>query len=210
MAKIEEKGKVTFKEAIKDFFRGYVDFKGRTTRAGYWWATFLLTIVTLTTGIIAFSSIFVTIFKNKSSQISFRDIDISLLIPLLIFMLISIIPSIAMNVRRYRDVGLTGWGMFCLWIIYFLFSQANIGFDPITKQFVSETNSIFTFITTAINIFLVLLTIFPTDMLTVSSKNRILLFSFVQTRNELLQYLNIDEQKENNSFCSIFYFKKNI
>ena len=31
MVKIEEKGKVTFGQAFKDYFRGYVDFKGRTT-----------------------------------------------------------------------------------------------------------------------------------------------------------------------------------
>lgn len=29
MVKIEEKGKVTFGQAFKDYFRGYVDFKGR-------------------------------------------------------------------------------------------------------------------------------------------------------------------------------------
>lgn len=44
MVKIEEKGKVTFGQAFKDYFRGYVDFKGRTTRAGYWWMTLVLSI----------------------------------------------------------------------------------------------------------------------------------------------------------------------
>lgn len=33
----EQPGKVTFIEAHKDFFKGFLDFKGRTTRAGYWW-----------------------------------------------------------------------------------------------------------------------------------------------------------------------------
>lgn len=47
MVKIEEKGKVTFGQAFKDYFRGYVDFKGRTTRAGYWWMTLVLSILAL-------------------------------------------------------------------------------------------------------------------------------------------------------------------
>uniref|UniRef100_UPI003CCFE4BE DUF805 domain-containing protein n=1 Tax=Streptococcus uberis TaxID=1349 RepID=UPI003CCFE4BE len=27
------------------FFIGYIDFKGRTTRAGYWWMTLILMII---------------------------------------------------------------------------------------------------------------------------------------------------------------------
>lgn len=46
MAKINEApGQVSFGRAFKDFFIGYFDFKGRTTRAGYWWVTLILTIL---------------------------------------------------------------------------------------------------------------------------------------------------------------------
>ena len=38
MNKINESGKVTFGQAWKDFWKGYVDFKGISTRAGFWWA----------------------------------------------------------------------------------------------------------------------------------------------------------------------------
>ena len=35
MNKVNESGKVTFGQAWKDFWKGYVDFKGISTRAGY-------------------------------------------------------------------------------------------------------------------------------------------------------------------------------
>ncbi len=145
IARIEQTGKITFRQAIKDFFRGYVDFKGRTTRAGYWWATLALILITIVTTIMAIYGAFVSSF---------------LVAPFFIFSIGGFIPSIAMNVRRYRDVGLTGWGTLCLWIVYLLFSYR------------------FTFVTSIINIFMLLLTIFPTDMLTISSENRILRFFF--------------------------------
>ena len=52
IARIEQNRKVTFLQAIKDFFRGYVDFKGRTTRAGYWWVSFVLIIIAIVTGVL--------------------------------------------------------------------------------------------------------------------------------------------------------------
>ena len=36
MNKVNESGKVTFGQAWKDFWKGYVDFKGTSARAGFW------------------------------------------------------------------------------------------------------------------------------------------------------------------------------
>ncbi|EHK9412222.1 DUF805 domain-containing protein [Enterococcus faecalis] len=176
MAKIEQKGKVTFRQAIKDFFRGYVDFKGRTTRAGYWWASLALIIVAIVTAIMFFFGLFA---NNMNGSIP-------MLLPFIIFVLVAFIPNISMSVRRYRDVGLTGWGTLCLWIVYFLLSQINYnyGWDSVAEEIVFSTNPMITFVTAIINIFMVLLTIFPTDMLTVSSENRILRFFFRPVNKE--------------------------
>ena len=173
IARIEQKGKVTFLQAIKDFFRGYVDFKGRTTRAGYWWVSFVLGIISIVTGIMFFFGLFA---NNMNGSIP-------MLLPFIIFVFVAFIPNISMSVRRYRDVGLTGWGTLCLWLVSFLLGQINSGFSYTNEEFMFATNSISTFISSIISIFLTLLTIFPTDMLTVSSENRILLF-FFRPRNQ--------------------------
>lgn len=185
MNRIEQKGKVTFKQAIKDFFGGYFDFKGQTTRAGYWWvilAFVLLTTITLILGMFFFFSIFV----SSSAEALKR-----LLIVVSIFILFIIIPSLALNVRRIRDVGLTGWGALCLYLVLFILFMAQgtysyvYSFDTIegSKENITLGNNILvTFSYFVINIFLLLLTIFPTDMLTTKSKNKILCFFFRSAR----------------------------
>lgn len=50
---INEKGKITFKQAWVDFWKGYVDFGGRSTRAGYWWIQLLIYLL-----IVCFASCF--------------------------------------------------------------------------------------------------------------------------------------------------------
>lgn len=181
LTKIEQKGKVSFKQAIKDFFLGYFDFKGQTTRAGYWWvilAFILLTIITLILGMFFFFSMFV----SSSAEALKRS-----LIVVSIFILFIIIPSLALNVRRIRDVGLTGWGTLCLYLLAFILFMAqgtysyvyNFDFIEGSKENITLGNNILvTFLDFTINILMLLLTIFPTNMLTTKSENKILRFFF--------------------------------
>ena len=71
MEKINEvPGQVSFGRALKDFFIGYIDFKGRTTRAGYWWMTLILMIISFVPSskiLDRFSSLYKNfLFKFKS------------------------------------------------------------------------------------------------------------------------------------------------
>ena len=75
---------VSFIEAVKLFFVRYVDFKGRSRRSEYWWA---------------------------SLAIGLLGSVISATVPTLagIWSLIVLIPSIAISVRRLHDIGKSGW-----------------------------------------------------------------------------------------------------
>lgn len=174
MAKIEQKGKVSFKQAIKDFFIGYFDFKGRTTRAGYWWIALPFTLLTIILGIGLFFSAFA-----YSSVDALKWWLILFLFFIFIFIFITIIPSITLIIRRNRDVGLTGWGSLCLYLVLFM-SQGtySYNFDYVTEEITSRINILLTFLAFTINVFMFLLTIFPTDMLTTKSENKILRFFF--------------------------------
>lgn len=68
MRRIEERGEVTFGQAIKDFIQGWVSYGGRSTRAGYWWAwlgemifLFACALVMLISGLIPFLDIILLI-----------------------------------------------------------------------------------------------------------------------------------------------------
>ena len=92
----EQQGKVTFFSANIDFFKGFLNFKGRTTRAGYWLTVPLQILV----------GIFIAI-----SLLSERW-------GLAIILFLSIIiPLYAILVRRFRDTGLTNKGIIALLLL---------------------------------------------------------------------------------------------
>lgn len=74
-----------FIDATKDGFTRYADFSGVSTRAQYWYftlATFILSII---------------------ASITFGDLGGN------IISLITLIPTIAVAIRRMHDVGKSGW-----------------------------------------------------------------------------------------------------
>ena len=85
--------------AYKNFFKGYVDFAGRSTRSDYWWVclgNFILYIpFFLTYGNALANS------RNKSALIALGFIAIIYFI----FGLALFLPSLALMVRRLRDAG---------------------------------------------------------------------------------------------------------
>ena len=79
----------------KAYITNYANFKGKTTRADFWWAVlgiFILSfIVSLVGGLI---------FGNSESGTNILSS---------IFSLITLIPGIALEVRRLHDIGKSGW-----------------------------------------------------------------------------------------------------
>ena len=95
-------------EAYKKFWKGYVDFKGRSTRSDYWLNVLAQCLVFLLFG---FLLILIMILGGDpatytSDAYSFQMILIYIVLSALgIYMLALLIPSIAIMVRRLRDSG---------------------------------------------------------------------------------------------------------
>ena len=92
---------ITMNTAVKKFFQGYVDFKGRATRAEYWWVVLAYIIAVLGASVIGGI--------------------LGALIPALARLwlmlcglagLVCIIPAIALFVRRIHDCGFSAWVYF--------------------------------------------------------------------------------------------------
>jgi uncharacterized membrane protein YhaH (DUF805 family) len=82
-----------FTQAISSGFANYFNFKTRSSRSAYWYFVLFLAIVGLVTAII-------DIGVFGASNIG----------PLnTIFTLATLIPSIAVSVRRLHDIGRSGW-----------------------------------------------------------------------------------------------------
>lgn len=90
---------MTFGNAIKTCYRKYATFRGRATRKEYWYFYLYNALVTWVLSGLA-------IALSSDSQISGF-----ILILEFIFVLISLLPSISVGVRRLHDTGRSGWDL---------------------------------------------------------------------------------------------------
>lgn len=108
---------------MKDFFyvlENWKDFSGRARRREYWMYMLFLSICSIIIGIIGSIAGIPTILS-------------------FIFTLVTILPSIAVNVRRMHDIGKSGYWLFICFIpligsLWFLFLAVQDG-QPGTNQY---------------------------------------------------------------------------
>ncbi|HVL76186.1 MAG TPA: DUF805 domain-containing protein [Noviherbaspirillum sp.] len=111
---------MTFIDAIKTCFAKYADFTGRATRSEYWWFFLFVVLGSIAAGAIA---------------------DVVHLL----FMLATLLPSLAAAARRLHDTGRSGWLLLigfipivgALVLIYFLVQPgegANRFGEPLAVQ----------------------------------------------------------------------------
>ena len=89
-------------EAYKKFWKGYVDFEGRSTRSDYWFA-YLANMLT----VVAFY-VLLAVFGGIAGATDSSFLAVISLILLLIFFaygVAAVLPGIALTVRRLRDAG---------------------------------------------------------------------------------------------------------
>ena len=109
-------------EAYKKFWKGYVDFKGRSTRSDYWLNVLAQCLVYL---LFSFLLILIMILGGDSSTYisdpySFQMILVYIVVlGIGVYALASLVPSIAIIVRRLRDAGYH-WALIFLSLIPYL------------------------------------------------------------------------------------------
>ena len=110
---------MNFLNAVKSFFVRWNDFKTRSSRSEYWWATLFSVLVSL-----ALELLNVGIASNPPALI----LTISILV--LIFLIFMMIASLALAVRRLHDLDKSGW--------WYLLVFTIIGIIPLTIWFCSK------------------------------------------------------------------------
>ena len=87
-------------QAYKNFFKGFLDFSGRSTRSDFWWVWLINNIFCIPLYIIYFEMILNTGKEiDPISGVAFLSLYI-------ILFMVLFIPSLALKVRRLRDAGL--------------------------------------------------------------------------------------------------------
>ncbi|MSD83462.1 DUF805 domain-containing protein [Lactobacillus curvatus] len=156
----ETPGQVTFKTAWRDYFKGYFDFMGRTTRTGYWWAMLMLIIVWFMPFLALLFAQAAKVQLKTSSALGLSIIVIGLL------GVFTFMPTLALSVRRYRDAGLNGRGAVVLWLLNGFASRFTSG----------SQGRAWTLISALIGLTLFIITLLKTDTLTTNSDNPLVAF----------------------------------
>lgn len=193
----EKAGQVSFGRAFKDYFRGYVEFLGRTTRAGFWWVQLLMFFVWLA----LFGWLMVT-FIGVFVQGDVSTHWTRLIAPIVVMVIVALglfLPNLALSVRRYRDVGLRGRGAAVLLGVNYLLSIAvNLGQSTQTVHQIEALRDMNTTVSTtvpsgfgwattlislAFGIFFFVLTVLPSDTMLTSSDNAFVRF-FIRSKSD--------------------------
>ena len=90
--------------AYKNFFKGYAEFTGRSTRSDYWWVWLGNFILSIPFWIIYFYSAVMDSIDDSVSDATFMVFGLVVIIYAVFFLAI-LVPTLALSVRRLRDAG---------------------------------------------------------------------------------------------------------
>ena len=85
--------------AYKNFFKGYADFTGRSTRSDFWWVWLMNSIL--------FLPLFIFWFQMALNDTGGTDpiLGVAIISVYMILAIVLFTPSLAVKVRRLRDAG---------------------------------------------------------------------------------------------------------
>ena len=105
----------SFGEAVKRFFQRYAQFRGYASRSEFWWS-FLFIVVSLFALYLVFGVGIAALIANDASDASAGFFGILTVGVIGIFGLATLLPRLAVMVRRLHDTGKSG-----LWVLFALF-----------------------------------------------------------------------------------------
>lgn len=98
--------------ALRSFFVNWSDFKSRSSRSEYWWATLMLYLLSFVGGFfVGFAAGFVSTLAGYGQE-SYSQALLILYIPFAIF---TAVAGLALTIRRLHDVDRSGWWL----LLYF-------------------------------------------------------------------------------------------
>ena len=118
MSQSDSRPMMSLPEAIAQCLRKYVGFSGRATRAEHWWWDLAIT----------------AIFSVFGLLVSLLPVvAVILFVPVLLFALAILLPTLAVTVRRLHDIGKSGW-----WILAWIIIAIVSGFIMLAGYFLAS------------------------------------------------------------------------
>jgi uncharacterized membrane protein YhaH (DUF805 family) len=90
-------------------FKRYAEFSGRSRRKEYWMYTLFVSLVGMAFGFYAGFEFFRAASADAEGSADLSPVPVGLMVVLIVFALATVIPSLAVQVRRFHDQDKTGW-----------------------------------------------------------------------------------------------------
>ncbi|SQF70834.1 DUF805 domain-containing protein [Streptococcus sanguinis] len=126
-------------DAYKKFWKGYVDFTGRSTRSEYWWPVLCHILAML---VLLGSALMIETALNSETG---ATLSITLITLLALYFFAIILPYLAIQIRRLRDAGFH-WALIFLSIVPFgrlvltiLYCQPT-KYEPVINNYYNNQN----------------------------------------------------------------------
>lgn len=113
---------LNFGEAVRRYYGNYLNADGRAQRSAYWWVVLYQVIIYVVLGIVIFMAeggdqlwaALISILDGDLDPSFFDDFNLGPSgvfagILMVCFALVNIIPDIMLSIRRFHDLGQTGW-----------------------------------------------------------------------------------------------------
>ena len=97
---------MNFTDAVKAYFLKWNDFRSRSSRSEYWWATLFVTLASFPVGFIIGFVIGILFLTAGFSETTMEIVLGIVMLPIQIFIIIA---STCLLIRRLHDVDRTGW-----------------------------------------------------------------------------------------------------
>ena len=97
---------MNFTDAVKAYFLKWNDFRSRSSRSEYWWATLFVTLASIPVGFIIGFVIGILFLTAGFSETTMEIVVGIVMLPIQIFIIIA---STCLVIRRLHDVDKSGW-----------------------------------------------------------------------------------------------------
>ena len=97
---------MNFTDAVKAYFLKWNDFRSRSSRSEYWWATLFVTLASFPVGFIIGFVIAILSLTAGFSETTMEIVVGIVMLPIQIFIIIA---STCLVIRRLHDVDKSGW-----------------------------------------------------------------------------------------------------
>ena len=113
---------ISFSNAIKNFFKNWANYRGRASRSEYNWSVLFIIISQFIFSIISVVLLLFLSISESSNFLFYIFLCVNIIFQLFsfLFLVVLIIPSITILIRRLHDIGYSGWHYLIYFVITFL------------------------------------------------------------------------------------------